>query len=75
MIQPLLPHVRDENAPRVLTVGQLTFATPVTFQAADLDAYHVSMPTTGRMQAWHAGREVISYEAPAVPTAAESTEE
>ncbi|WP_239162524.1 AraC family transcriptional regulator [Paractinoplanes rishiriensis] len=42
-----------------LTVGHLTFATPVTFQVAELDAYHVSMPTTGRLHARHAGHEVV----------------
>jgi AraC-like DNA-binding protein len=43
-----------------LTVGQLSFGTPVTFDVAELDAYHVSMPTTGRMRAWHAGHEVVA---------------
>lgn len=43
-----------------LTVGQISFAAPVTFRVAELDAYHVSMPTAGRMQARHAGHEVVA---------------
>jgi AraC-like DNA-binding protein len=43
-----------------LTVGQLTFATPVSLDVAELDAYHVSMPTVGRIQARHAGHEVLA---------------
>ena len=43
-----------------LTVGQLRFGSPVTLVAAELDAYHVSMPTTGRMQTRHAGLEVLA---------------
>jgi AraC-like DNA-binding protein len=43
-----------------LTVGQLSFPVPVTFRVAELDAYHVSMPTTGRMQARHAGHTVVA---------------
>ena len=43
-----------------LTVGQLSFASPVTLLAAELDAYHVSMPTTGRLHARHAGHEVVA---------------
>lgn len=43
-----------------LTVGQLQFTGQVTLVAAELDAYHVSMPTTGRMQTRHAGHEVIA---------------
>jgi AraC-like DNA-binding protein len=42
-----------------LTVGQLSFAAPVTMRVAELDAYHVSMPTTGRMQAEYAGHELV----------------
>ena len=42
-----------------LTVGQLSFAGPVTFLVADLDAYHVSMPTSGRMQARQDPYEVV----------------
>ena len=49
-----------------LTVGQLSFATPVTFRVAELDAYQVSMPTTGRMQARHAGHEVVATPSTAV---------
>jgi len=43
-----------------LTVGQISFAGPVSLAVAELDAYHVSMPTTGRMQARHAGHEVVA---------------
>jgi AraC-like DNA-binding protein len=42
-----------------LTVGQLSFAGPVTFRVAELDAYHVSIPTSGRMQARQGPYEVI----------------
>jgi AraC-like DNA-binding protein len=42
-----------------LTVGELSYAAPVTFTVAELDAYHVSMPVRGRMLARHAGNEVI----------------
>ena len=48
-----------------LTVGQFSFATPVTFDVAELDAYHVSMPTSGRMRARHAGHEVLATPATA----------
>jgi AraC-like DNA-binding protein len=48
-----------------LTVGQLSFATPVTFTVTELDAYHVSMVTAGRMRARHAGHEVIATPATA----------
>ncbi|AGZ45792.1 AraC family transcriptional regulator [Actinoplanes friuliensis] len=43
-----------------LTVGHLEFGAPVTVVAAELDAYHVSMPTAGRIHARHAGREVVA---------------
>ena len=43
-----------------LTVGQLSFASPVTLLVSELDAYHVSMPTAGRMRARHAGHEVVA---------------
>jgi AraC-like DNA-binding protein len=43
-----------------LTVGQLSFATRVTLHVTELDAYHVSMPTTGRVRARHAGHEVLA---------------
>ena len=43
-----------------LTVGQISFAGPVSLVVAEMDAYHVSMPTTGRMQARHAGHEVVA---------------
>ncbi|WP_307873065.1 AraC family transcriptional regulator [Paractinoplanes ovalisporus] len=42
-----------------LTVGHLSFNTPVTLLVAELDAYHVSMPTQGHLRARHAGREVV----------------
>ncbi|MFF5293688.1 AraC family transcriptional regulator [Paractinoplanes globisporus] len=43
-----------------LTVGQISFAGAVSFVVPELDAYHVSMPTAGRMQARHAGHEVVA---------------
>lgn len=43
-----------------LTVGQLSFGGPVTLVASDLDAYHLTMPTSGRMTARHAGAEVTA---------------
>jgi AraC-like DNA-binding protein len=43
-----------------LTIGQLSFANQVTLVAAELDAYHISMPTTGRIQSRHAGHEVTA---------------
>jgi AraC-like DNA-binding protein len=43
-----------------LTVGQLSFTGPVSLVVAELNAYHVSMPTAGRMQARHAGHEVVA---------------
>jgi AraC-like DNA-binding protein len=43
-----------------LTVGQLRFSGTVSLTVAELDAYHVSMPTIGRMQARHAGHEVVA---------------
>ena len=43
-----------------LTVGQLRFAGPVTLVAAELDGYHISMPTAGRTQSRHAGHEVLA---------------
>jgi len=43
-----------------LTLGQLRFEAPVTLAAAELDAYHVTMPTTGHVLTWHAGHEVAA---------------
>jgi AraC-like DNA-binding protein len=43
-----------------LTVGQISFSGPVSLVVAELDAYHVSMPTSGRMRSRHAGREVVA---------------
>jgi AraC-like DNA-binding protein len=43
-----------------LTVGRLSFTGPVTFRAAELDAYHVSMPTAGRLHSRHGGHEVVA---------------
>jgi AraC-like DNA-binding protein len=43
-----------------LMVGQLSFAGPVSLVVGELDAYHVCMPTTGRMQARQAGHEVVA---------------
>jgi AraC-like DNA-binding protein len=49
-----------------LTVGQLSYAGPVTFRVSELDAYHVSIPTTGRLHARHAGHEVVATPSTAV---------
>jgi AraC-like DNA-binding protein len=49
-----------------LTVGQLTYAAPITLIVPEIDAYHVSMPTTGRMHARHAGHEVVATPATGV---------
>jgi len=43
-----------------LTVGHLSYAGPVTLRVSELDAYHVSMPTTGRLHARHGGHEVTA---------------
>ncbi|MBU2661913.1 AraC family transcriptional regulator [Actinoplanes bogorensis] len=43
-----------------LTVGQLSFATPVTLRTAEIDAYHVTMPTLGKLHARHDGREIVA---------------
>ncbi|MGX6606246.1 AraC family transcriptional regulator [Micromonosporaceae bacterium Da 78-11] len=43
-----------------LTVGQLNFAGAVTLIASELGAYHVTMPTIGRVHAQHAGHEVLA---------------
>jgi AraC-like DNA-binding protein len=43
-----------------LTVGQLGFGAPVTLIAPELDAYHVTIPTAGRVYARHAGNEVVA---------------
>ena len=43
-----------------LTLGQLRFGSPVTLVAAELDAYHVTMPTIGHVLARHAGHEVAA---------------
>ena len=43
-----------------LTLGQLRFASPVTLIAAELDAYHVTMPTSGHVLTRYAGHEVAA---------------
>jgi AraC-like DNA-binding protein len=43
-----------------LTVGELSYATPVALAVPELDAYHVSMLTSGRLHARHAGYEVVA---------------
>jgi AraC-like DNA-binding protein len=43
-----------------LTVGQLQFAGPVSLLASDLDGYHVTLPTAGRVLTRHAGVEVLA---------------
>jgi AraC-like DNA-binding protein len=44
-----------------VTIGHFTFGAPVTLIASELDAYHVTIPTTGRMQSRHAGHEVLAH--------------
>ena len=41
-----------------LTVGQLSFAAPVTVVAPAIDSYHVTLPTAGRVLTRQAGNEV-----------------
>jgi len=43
-----------------LTVGQLSYATAVNLVAPQVDAYHVTMPTTGRTRTRFAGHEVVA---------------
>jgi AraC-like DNA-binding protein len=43
-----------------LTVGQLSFGTPVTVVTAEVDGYHVTLPTVGRLLARQAGYEVAA---------------
>ncbi|MEV4641623.1 AraC family transcriptional regulator [Actinoplanes sp. NPDC049548] len=49
-----------------LTVGHLGFGAPVTLVATELDAYHVTIPTTGRVHARHAGQELTAKPGTAV---------
>ncbi|MEV6596983.1 AraC family transcriptional regulator [Actinoplanes sp. NPDC051346] len=49
-----------------LTVGQLGFGAPVTLVASELDAYHVTIPTSGRLRTRHAGHEVTAEPGAAV---------
>lgn len=46
-----------------VTIGHLSFGAPVTLIASELDAYHVTIPTIGRMQSRHAGHEVLAHPA------------
>jgi AraC-like DNA-binding protein len=41
-----------------LTVGELSFRIPVTVTAADLDGYHVTLPTVGQVLTRQSGREI-----------------
>ncbi|MET0415623.1 MAG: AraC family transcriptional regulator [Actinoplanes sp.] len=43
-----------------LTVGELAYGASVTFGVAEMDGYHVSIPTAGRMLAQHAGTETLA---------------
>lgn len=43
-----------------LTLGQLRFGNPVSLVAAELDAYHVTLPTTGNVLSQHAGHVVAA---------------
>ncbi|GAA4592547.1 AraC-like DNA-binding protein [Actinoplanes octamycinicus] len=49
-----------------LTVGHLTFAGRVTLVAPAVDAYHLTLPTAGRVLARRNGREVTAGPATAV---------
>jgi AraC-like DNA-binding protein len=43
-----------------LTVGHLSFGAPVTVVAAEVDGYHVTLPTAGQALARQAGHEVAA---------------
>ncbi|MFI5931573.1 AraC family transcriptional regulator [Actinoplanes sp. NPDC051494] len=43
-----------------LTVGQLGFGSPVTLTAVELDAYHLTIPTVGKVHTRHAGHRVVA---------------
>jgi AraC-like DNA-binding protein len=43
-----------------LTVGQLRFGGPVTLVAAQLDGYHVTLPSSGRVLSRQAGIETVA---------------
>ncbi len=43
-----------------LTVGHLSFTAAMTLRVAELDAYHVTMPTLGQLHTRHAGHEVLA---------------
>lgn len=42
-----------------LTIGRLGFGAPVTLIAAELDGYHVTIPSAGSVQTRHAGHDVV----------------
>ena len=43
-----------------LTVGEVGFAGPVSLLVSDLDGYHVTLPTAGRVLTRQAGNEVLA---------------
>jgi AraC-like DNA-binding protein len=43
-----------------LTVGELSFGVPVTVIAAEVEGYHVTLPTIGHVLTWQAGHEVTA---------------
>jgi len=43
-----------------LTVGQLSFGTPVTLGASELDGYHVTLPMIGNVRTWQGRHEVYA---------------
>ena len=49
-----------------VTVGHMGFGAPVTIAATELDAYHVTIPTCGRVHVRHAGRELTAHPGTAV---------
>ncbi|GAA4956470.1 helix-turn-helix transcriptional regulator [Actinoplanes utahensis] len=49
-----------------LTVGHLTFARSGTLDVAEVDAYHVTLPTAGLVRARYAGQELTATPATAL---------
>lgn len=43
-----------------LTIGRLGFGAPVTLIAAELDGYHVTIPSAGSVRTEHAGHQVAA---------------
>jgi len=43
-----------------LTIGELSFGTPAAVMAAEVEGYHVTVPTVGNVVTWQAGYEVTA---------------